>query len=359
MVEYAERLTALMPPPLSVCYFVCSGSEANELALRLARTYTGRRDIVVVDGAYHGNTTSLVDISPYKFNGRGGSGAPAHVHVAQMPDPFRGPYRGRDEECGRRYGRDVQRAIERAEANGRAVGAFICESLLGCGGQIVLPDGYLRAAYAAIRAAGGVAIADEVQVGFGRVGTHVWGFDTQGVTPDIVTLGKPIGNGFPLGAVITTPEIADAFDNGMEYFNTFGGSQAACAAGLAVLDVMKDEALQAQALEVGHVLMSGLSEFAEAVPPDWRRARAWPSTLASSWSAIARRSNRPRTRPTRSSIGFAIWGSSSAPTVPSHNVLKLKPPMPFSSRDATRFVEALATVLEDDAAQPDADGIVR
>jgi 4-aminobutyrate aminotransferase-like enzyme/Ser/Thr protein kinase RdoA (MazF antagonist) len=351
IVDYAERLTALMPPPLSVCYFVCSGSEANELALRLARAYTGRKDLVVVDGGYHGNTTSLVEISPYKFNGRGGAGAPDYVHVAAMPDPFRGPFRGCDEECGRRYGHEVQRVIERAEANGRHVGAFICESLLGCGGQIVLPDGYLRSAYAAIRAAGGVAIADEVQVGFGRVGTHVWGFDTQGVTPDIVTLGKPIGNGFPLGAVVTTPEIADAFDNGMEYFNTFGGSQAACAAGLAVLDVMKDEALQAHALDVGRRLMAGLSELQDEHPliGDVRgmgfyigvelvRDRETLDPAAAQADYIV---NRLR------DLGFLVSTDG-----PWHNVLKLKPPMPFSSNDATRLVEALAGVLDEDAARP-------
>ncbi len=197
----------------------------------------------MLDGAYHGNTSSLVEISPYKFNGPGGAGPAPHVHTVVMPDVYRGPYRAGDPSAGARYAQEVARAIERAEAAGRHVAAFICESLLGCGGQIVLPDGYLERAYAAVRAAGAVAIADEVQVGFGRVGTHVWGFDTQGVTPDIVTLGKPIGNGFPLGAVVTRPEIAAAFDNGMEYFNTFGGTQAACAVGLAVLDVMRDEQL--------------------------------------------------------------------------------------------------------------------
>ena len=232
-----------------------------------------------------------------------------------MPDVYRGPYRADDPAAGARYAREVARAIERAEAAGRSVAAFICESLLGCGGQIVLPDGYLERAYAAVRAAGGVAIADEVQVGFGRVGTHVWGFETQGVVPDIVTLGKPIGNGFPLGAVVTRPEIADAFDNGMEYFNTFGGTQAACAVGLAVLDVMRDEGLQAHALEVGARLKRGLERLIARLPHRRRRARASACSSASSWSrdrAHARAGRRAR--PTTSSTGCGTAVCSSAPT---------------------------------------------
>jgi 4-aminobutyrate aminotransferase-like enzyme/Ser/Thr protein kinase RdoA (MazF antagonist) len=348
---YADRLCALMAPPLSVCYLVCSGSEANELALRLARAYTGHHDVVVVDGAYHGNTTSLVEISPYKFDGPGGRGAQAHVHKVVMPDVYRGPWRAGDPEPGVRYGREVGRAIERVEAEGREVAAFICESLLGCGGQIVLPDGYLAEAYAAVRAAGGVAVADEVQVGFGRVGTHMWGFGTQGVVPDIVTLGKPIGNGYPLGAVITTPEIAAAFDNGMEYFNTFGGAQVACAVGLAVLDVVRDEGLQAHALDVGGRLLRALSGLAPHFPVigDVRGLGLYVgvelvadrTTLQAAAQQADYVVNRLRDR------GFLVSTDG-----PLHNVLKIKPPMPFSVENADGLVEALADVLAEDGAQP-------
>ncbi len=350
-VTYARRLSELMPRGLSVCYLVCSGSEANELALRLARAYSGHRDFVVLDGAYHGNTSSLVEISPYKFNGPGGSGPAPHVHSVVMPDVYRGPYRADDPAPGARYAREVARAIERAESAGRHVAAFICESLLGCGGQIVLPDGYLERAYAAVRAAGGVAIADEVQVGFGRVGTSVWGFDTQGVTPDIVTLGKPIGNGFPLGAVVTRPEIAAAFDNGMEYFNTFGGTQAACAVGLAVLDVMRDEGLQAHALEVGARLKRGLEALTADFPivGDVRglglflgvelvRDRGSLEPAAAQASYVV---NRLRDR--------GVLLSTDGPL---HNVLKIKPPLPFSAADADRLVSVLRDVLAEDAARP-------
>jgi len=349
-VAYARRLCELMPPGLSVCYLVCSGSEANELALRLARAYTGHADFVVLDGAYHGNTSSLVEISPYKFNGPGGAGPAPHVHAVVMPDVYRGPYRASDPAAGARYAHEVARAIERAEASGRRVAAFICESLLGCGGQVVLPDGYLERAYAVARAAGAVTIADEVQVGLGRVGTAVWGFDTQQVAPDIVTLGKPIGNGFPLGAVVTRPEIAAAFDNGMEYFNTFGGTQAACAAGLAVLDVMRDEQLQAHALEVGARLKRGLAALKADFPlvGDVRglglyvgvelvRDRESLEPAAAQATYVA---NRMRDR--------GVLLSTDGPL---HNVLKIKPPMPFSALDADRLVSVLGDVLAEDGAQ--------
>jgi 4-aminobutyrate aminotransferase-like enzyme/Ser/Thr protein kinase RdoA (MazF antagonist)/murein DD-endopeptidase MepM/ murein hydrolase activator NlpD len=351
IVRYADRLRALMPAPLSVCYFVCSGSEANELALRLARAYTRRRDIVVVDVAYHGNTTTLVEISPYKFAGPGGAGRAPYVHPVVMPDTYRGPYRAGDPLAGARYAAEVARAIERAESDGREVAAFICESLPGCGGQIVLPDGYLAGAYAAVREAGGVAIADEVQVGFGRVGTHIWGFETQGVTPDIVTLGKPIGNGFPLGAVVTTPEIAEAFDNGMEYFNTFGGTQAACAAGLAVLDVMRDEQLQAHALEIGARLKRGLSSLMADFPlvGDVRGLGLF--------LGVELVTDRESLEPAGSQADYIInrlrdRGVLVSTDGPLHNVLKIKPPLPFSADDGDRLVTTLRDILSEDPAQP-------
>ena len=350
-VAYARRLCELMPPELSVCYLVCSGSEANELALRLARAYTGHTDIVVLDGAYHGNTSSLVEISPYKFNGPGGAGPAPHVHTVMMPDVYRGPYRADDASAGARYAREVARAIERAEAGGRHVAAFICESLLGCGGQIVLPDGYLERAYAPVRAAGAVAIADEVQVGFGRVGTDVWGFDTQRVTPDIVTLGKPIGNGFPLGAVVTRPEIAAAFDNGMEYFNTFGGTQAACAVGLAVLDVMRDEQLQAHALEVGARLKRGLGALMADFPVVGDvRGRGL-------FLGVELVRDRDSLEPAATQASYVVnrlrdRGVLLSTDGPLHNVLKIKPPLPFSEADADRLISVLRDVLSEDAAQP-------
>jgi 4-aminobutyrate aminotransferase-like enzyme/Ser/Thr protein kinase RdoA (MazF antagonist) len=263
--DYLERIVETLPEPLRVAYLVSSGSEANELALRLARAHTGRRNVIVVDTAYHGNTNALVEISPYKFNGPGGSGKPDYVRVVPMPDTYRGMYRG--EDAGSRYARHVANAASEAPA-----AAFFCESALGCGGQVIPADGFLREAFAAVRASGGVAIADEVQTGFGRPGSHFWMFERHGVVPDIVTMGKPIGNGHPMGAVATTREIADSFANGMEYFNTFGGNPVSCAVGLAVLDVIRDEGLQRNALDVGDYLLDGLRRLRHPLIGDVRGA---------------------------------------------------------------------------------------
>ena len=226
-----------LPAPLEVCYFTASGSEANELAIRLARAHTGQRDLIVMDAAYHGHTNTLIDISPYKHAGPGGHGAPDWVHTSPIPDVYRGPYKAGDPEAGLKYARAGGRGDRSRARSGRGLCGYIAETCPSVGGQIMLPDGFLPEVYRRVRAAGGVCIADEVQTGFGRIGTHFWAFEAHGVTPDIVVLGKPIGNGYPMGAVITTPAIAASFDNGMEFFSTFGGSTAACVAGLATLRV--------------------------------------------------------------------------------------------------------------------------
>lgn len=351
VVDYAERLCATFPEPLRVCFFVNSGSEANDLALRLARAYTGQRDILIVDGAYHGNLTSLIEVSPYKFDGPGGSGAPPHVHTAIMPDPYRGPYKGTDPEAGTKYARHIQEAIHRVRGQGRGVCGFLAESLLGCGGQIVLPDNYFTEAFRHVRDAGGVCIVDEVQVGFGRVGTHVWGFETQGVVPDIVTLGKPIGNGHPLAAVITTPDIADAFANGMEYFNTFGGNPVSCAIGMAVLDVMRDERLQENALKVGARLKTGLERLMAQYPlmGDVRGLGLFigvelvldRTTLEPAGDQASYIANRMK--------DHGILMSTDGPL---HNVLKIKPPLVFTEENADVLVRTLEKVLQEDFVQP-------
>ncbi|MCJ7682430.1 MAG: aminotransferase class III-fold pyridoxal phosphate-dependent enzyme, partial [Candidatus Aminicenantes bacterium] len=193
IIEYAERLTQMLPESLSVCFFVNSGSEANDLALRLARSATGGTDTIVLDGAYHGNLSSLIAVSPYKFNGPGGTGKPDGTHVVPMPDPYRGIHPGYGAESGQRYAKYVRAAVEKIGTTGKKLKAFIAEPLMGCGGQIIFPDSFLEEAYKWVRKAGGVNIADEVQIGFGRVGTRFWGFETQNVVPDIVTMGKPIG----------------------------------------------------------------------------------------------------------------------------------------------------------------------
>ncbi|SDZ89329.1 aminotransferase class III-fold pyridoxal phosphate-dependent enzyme [Microbulbifer marinus] len=261
--QYAQQLADCFPEPLSVCFLVNSGSEANDLAMRMAKAYTGHTEMLVIDKAYHGNSSVCTDISPHRIDRPGRPGLPEYVHKTLTPDTLRGPYKRDDPEAGYKYAADVQRIIEELAADGRGVAAFYAESQIGTGGQIVLPEGYLNTVYEHVRAAGGVCVADEVQLGFGRVGDHLWCFETQGVVPDIVTLGKPIGNGHPLGAVITTPEIAAAFNNGVPYFNTFGGNPVSCAAGLAVLDVLKDEEIMANCRTRGAELMEGLLQLAQ------------------------------------------------------------------------------------------------
>jgi 4-aminobutyrate aminotransferase-like enzyme len=219
-VNYAQRLSSTMPcPSLEVVFVVNSGSEANDLALRLARTYTKSNDIICLDAAYHGHTAALIEISPYKYEGKGGFPKVSHVSKVELPCMYRGPSRD-PASAGLFYADKVLDCVKEIQSKGRRPAAFIAESVLGCGGQIVLPDNFLKESYKHVRSAGGLCIADEVQVGFGRVGSHFWAFETQGVVPDIVTCGKPAGNGFPLACVITTRAIADAFSNGTALAHT-------------------------------------------------------------------------------------------------------------------------------------------
>ena len=318
ILEYSEKITATLPEPLSVCFFVNSGSEANELAIRLARAHTKAREMIVLDHAYHGNTTTLIDISPYKHDGRGGEGAPAWVHKAPLP----------------KSAADAQHVIDIVQKLEAPLCGFIAESMPSVAGQLVLPDGYLNKVYEAVRAAGGVCIADEVQTGFGRIGTHFYAFEKYGVVPDIVVLGKPIGNGHPLGAVITTRAIADSFDNGMEFFSTFGGNNVSCAIGLKVLEVVDEEHLQAHALKVGDRLLHHLHELnpRHEVIREIRGSGFFLGVeLAHEASAVV---NQMRER-------GILMGTEG----PLNNVIKIRPPMPFSIEDADQLAETLDGVL--------------
>lgn len=346
IVRFAEELLATLPDELSVVHFVNSGSEANELAMRMTKAYTGQRDMIAVEVGYHGNTGACIDISSYKFDGKGGSGAPPFTHIVPIPDTYRGRYR-KTATAGPQYATHVDEAIRAIQAQGRNVGGFICESILSCGGQIVLPAGYLKEAYAHIRAAGGLCIADEVQVGFGRVGDAFWGFELQGVVPDIVTMGKPIGNGHPLAAVVTTKAVADAFNNGMEYFNTFGGNPVSCAIGREVLGIIKDEGLQAHAKAMGGYLTEGLLALQQRHPiiGDVRGHGLFlgielvqnHETLAPAAPQTAYLANRMR----ECGILMSTDG-------PFHNVLKIKPPMCFDKRNADFLIEYLDQILGED-----------
>ncbi|MDX1907085.1 MAG: aminotransferase class III-fold pyridoxal phosphate-dependent enzyme [Bacteroidia bacterium] len=347
ITEFAAELLATFPAPLEVAFFVNSGSEANELAMRLARTYTGQQDMLVVEVGYHGNTQGCVEVSSYKFDGPGGRGAPPHVHVTPIPDAYRGLYRGFHAATGAQYAAAVGAAVDRILAAGRRPAAFLCESVISCGGQVPLPPGYLAGAAAQVRRGGGLLISDEVQTGCGRDGQHFWAFEAHGVVPDIVTIGKPIGNGHPLGAVVTTRAIADAFANGMEYFNTFGGNPVSCAIGLEVLRVIREEGLQAHAHAQGEYLRQGLRTLAQQFPiiGDVRGPGLFlgfelvqdPTTLTPAPAQTSYLANRMR------ELGILMSTDG-----PYHNVLKIKPPMVFARQHADFLLETLARVLRED-----------
>jgi 4-aminobutyrate aminotransferase-like enzyme/Ser/Thr protein kinase RdoA (MazF antagonist) len=346
--EYSAALVATLPAPLTVCFFVNSGSEANELALRLARTATSRRGTVVVDAAYHGNTGALIDISPYKHDGPGGGGAPPWVRKVALPDAYRGRFRGPG--CGPAYAALVDDALDELLAAGHPAGVFITESMLGCGGQVVLPDGYLPEVFRRVRAGGGVCIADEVQVGLGRAGSHFWAFEQQGVVPDIVTLGKPIGNGWPLGAVVTTPAIAARFANGMEYFNTFGGNQASLAVGLAVLAEIAEHGLQARALAVGNRILDGLREL-QARHSVLGDVRGLGLYIGAELVRDRERRDPHAAAATHVANRLRDFGTLISTDGPDHNVLKIKPPLVVTCDDADLLIAQLDRALGEDAAQ--------
>jgi 4-aminobutyrate aminotransferase-like enzyme len=343
IVEYAQRLAGTLPSSLSVVFLTNSGTEANDLALRLARARTGAKGVVVIDHAYHGNSPTMIELSPYKFNGKGGEGQPLHVGVLPMPDVYRGQL-GNVPDAGRQYGQLVRPVIDELRRRGKDTAVFFAESLLGCGGQIVLPDGYLPEVYAAIRAAGGVCLADEVQVGFGRAGEHFWAFERQGVVPDIVTMGKPMGNGHPMGAVVTTPEIAASFVTGMEYFNTFGGNPVSCAIALAVLDVIKEEQLQENARRVGQFVMDGLRELQQRfeIIGDVRGCGLFIGA-----EFVADRSTKSPDKPRAKAVVEAMKAHHILLSTdgPDDNVLKIKPPIVFSRANAEEFLGKLEDVL--------------
>ena len=345
ILDYAERLGSYFPKPLSVVYLVCSGSEANELALRMARTVTGRRATITLDWGYHGNTNGLIDVSPYKFNRKGGRGKPDHVEIAELADPYRGRFKGSGENSGIAYAASVAEKVELIrEKTGQGPAAFIAEAISGCGGQVFFPDAYLKTAAEHVHKAGGLVIVDEVQTGFGRVGNHMWAHGPQGVVPDIVTLGKPIGNGHPMAAVVTTPEIAKAFANGMEFFSSFGGNPVSAAVGMAVLDVLEQEGLQAKARVTGDHLKAHFAALAEAYPlignvrgqglflgVELVKDRA---TLEPATEEAGQIANHMRDH------GVLISTDG-----PFDNVLKIKPPMAFGLREADIMADALGAAL--------------
>jgi 4-aminobutyrate aminotransferase-like enzyme/Ser/Thr protein kinase RdoA (MazF antagonist) len=339
IVDYAERLGARLPADLSVCYFVCSGSEANDLAWQIAKSVTGADGAIVTDFAYHGNTTAVAQLSPEEL-------ADAHredwVATVPAPDRYRCPFPGPD--AGERYAEAIDDAIAALRSQGHEPAAFFADTIYTSDGIHVAPPGYLASAWQRVRDAGGLCVADEVQAGFGRTGAFEWGFEQQEVVPDIVTLGKPMGNGHPLAAVVTTPEIAEAFARDRYYFNTFGGNPVSCAAGLAVLDVLDRERLRDNARDVGHHLRSELASLAGRHPVigDVRGAGLFIGVELVS---------DPRSREPDAQSANAVVnamrreGVLIGRTGRNGNVLKIRPPLIFSRADADRLASTLDRVL--------------
>ena len=336
IIEYARSLVATLPDPLSVAFFVNSGSEANDLAVRLAQAHTRARGWMTLGHAYHGHTNSVVDISPYKFLGGGGEGLPDHVRVAELPDAYRGAHTGAG--AGAAYAADFARELGDLD---QPLAAFIAEGIVSTGGQVTLAEGFLADAYAQVRATGGVCIADEVQIGLGRVGERFWGFELHGVVPDIVTMGKPLGNGHPLAAVVTTPEIAESFHNGMEYFNTFGGNPVSAVVGQAVLDYVLDMRLQAHARDLGAYVQEQVRGM-RADHPLIGDVRGHGLFLGVEFM----RDGQPATQEVEDIIEFALQcGIMLSSDGPDNNVFKIKPPMVVQRADMDRFLEVLDDAL--------------
>jgi 4-aminobutyrate aminotransferase-like enzyme/Ser/Thr protein kinase RdoA (MazF antagonist) len=339
----ADKLKETLPPALNVFHFVNSGSEANELALRMVKTYTGSNEMLVSEVGYHGNTNGCVDISSYKFDGKGGVGAPDNVHVFPMPDSFRGKYRGMDTAL--KYAEEVELLINQLTAAQKKLGGFIIEPLLSCGGQIELPEGFLKKAYSLVRKAGGLCISDEVQTGCGRMGKTFWGFQLHHVIPDIITIGKPLGNGHPVAAVVCTEEVANKFANGMEFFNTFGGNPVSCAIAAEVLQVVEDEYLQLNALEVGEYLKTELKKLSKSFPI-MGSIRGQGLFLGIELVSAMKHPLEVQAKYLVNRMKYN--GILMSTDGPDNNVIKIKPPLVFSKEDANFLIEVLTSVLGED-----------
>lgn len=339
VLEYADRLAERFPGDLGSVMFVNSGSEANDLAWRMARAWTGQGGALVTAGAYHGITEAIAALSPYDA-----AQGNVHSHVARISPPCGASQPLSEGDGG--YGVDIDRAIDGLATADHGVAATMIDSTLASDGILDAPAGWLTTLFERVRAAGGVCIADEVQAGFGRLGT-AWGFESHGAVPDIVTLGKPAANGYPLGAVVTTPEIMKAFAERTDFFSTFGGNPVACTAGLAVLDVLDREALTAQAEVSGRRLRSMLQDLMGrhwligdvrgcglflGVELVGERGSRTPAPTATARVALALRRHR---------VLVGIEG-------PHSNVLKIRPPLIFASEHADRLVETLDRVLTEE-----------
>ncbi|MCB2219071.1 MAG: aminotransferase class III-fold pyridoxal phosphate-dependent enzyme [Bacteroidetes bacterium] len=341
LADYAEKLLSKFPKPLNKVFIVNSGSEASDLAIRIAQNFSGNSRVAVLEHGYHGNTRMGINISHYKFGGKGGSGPEDFITLLPIPDTFRGPKSNDDGTAGKAYAKEAIKVLENTNDQ---IAAFIAEPIVGCGGQVPLAKDYLKSLYPEIRKRGGLCISDEVQTGFGRMGSHFWGFEMQGVIPDVVVLGKPMGNGHPMGAVVTTDEIAEAFNNGMEFFSSFGGNPVSCAIGMAVLDVIVAESLQQNALKTGSYFMEELRKLQKDIPMigDVRGSGLFigvdlvidPETRQPNTELAQTLKNKLREN-------FILVSTDG----PYDNVIKMKPPLCFNKSNADQVIEKMRRFL--------------
>ncbi len=341
ILGYAERLTTLLPDHLSACFFVNSGSEANDIAWQMSKFITGKKGALVMENAYHGITEATEALSPYELNSK----LAPHVRTLISPDPYRGPYQNKNDDLMNLYAADTDRAIADMAKSGHKPAAFMIDTSFISNGIPDVPDGYLPKVVDKVRNAGGLIIADEVQAGFGRLGTDMWGCNVHGIIPDFVTIGKPVGNGYPLGAVITSPEIINAYMNETELFSTFGGNPVACAAGMAVLDVIENENLMANAYTIGNYLQDGIRALMDRHPliGDVRgRGLVVGVELVKD-----RETKEPATEETNRMLDLmkdngVLVGSEG----PHGNVIKIRPPLVFRKEHADILIKALDRSLE-------------
>ena len=343
-LSYIEHLLSRFPAEYDTCFLVNSGSEANEVAMRLATVFTGRKDMAVSEVGYHGITQKALDISHYKFAGPGGQGQADWVHTLPIPNSFSGAFQGAGAGVAAAYAAEAAGLVNQLAEQDKPLAACLVEVFPSVGGQLIPPPGYLPALVDAVHAQGGLFIADEVQTGLGRLGAHFWAFEQQGIKPDMIVLGKPMGNGYPMGAVITRRDIAAAFSNGMEFFSTFGGSTPSCVAGKAVLEVLEDEALDQQAARAGTVLLDGLAElFAACVlPADVRGLGLFLGV------ELCHHDGSPATETVGQIVNSmrqkrVLMGSDG----PHDSVLKIRPPLSFTEGDAAFLLEQMRASLRD------------
>lgn len=338
IVDYAEALTATFPETLSQAMFTCTGSEANDLAVRIARFVTGGTGIIATDLAYHGLTSAVAEFSPSL-----GEAVTLGPHVRTVPAPD--SYRHAPDLMMEKFGRDVQAAIDDLKRHGIKPAMLITDTIFSSDGIFAGPKGFLKPAVDAIHAAGGLFVADEVQPGFGRTGEAMWGFERHGVRPDMVTIGKPMGNGYPMAGIVLRPEVVAEFGPRARYFNTFGGNPVAAAAGKAVLDTIREEGLQENALEVGRYLRQGLEGLTDRYHAigDVRGSGLFVGVEIVADPAAKSPDATLTTRIVNGLRERRILISASGPRA---NVLKIRPPLVFSRANADTLVDGLADVLK-------------